>query len=98
MKYFVVMLKYLAPPDQVAANVADHRAHLDRGYAQGWLVASGPQNPKTGGVIIARAPGRDYIEKLMDQDPFKTRGIASYEIVEFEPVKRHPELGVFFSG
>ncbi len=98
MKYFVVMLKYLVPLEEVAANVTDHRAHLDRGYSQGWFLASGPLNPKTGGVIIARAPGRDYIEKLIEQDPFKLKGIASFEILEFEPVKKHPDMGAFFAG
>ena len=98
MKYFVVTLKYLVPMDKVAEIVNEHRAYLDHGYSQGWFLASGPQNPKTGGLIIARAPGRDYIERLLDKDPFKLKQIASYEVTEFDPVKRHPEMGGFFNA
>lgn len=96
MKYFIVNLKYLVPVEQLADHVAAHRAHLDSGYSQGWFLASGPQNPKVGGIIIARAPSREYLEKLFEKDPFKVKQLAEYQIVEFEPVKRHPEMAAFF--
>lgn len=98
MKYFIINLKYLVPVEQLADHVTAHRAHLDHGYSQGWFLASGPQNPKVGGTIIARAPARDYIDKLLEKDPFKVKNLAEYQITEFEPVKRHPEMGMFFAS
>lgn len=98
LKYFVLELTYLAPLDKVAEGVVEHRAHLDLGYQRGWLLASGPQNPKVGGVVIARAPERADLEAFIAQDPFVINKIASYRFIEFEPVKRHPEMAGFFTA
>lgn len=97
LKYFIIDYHYLVPFEKVAENVADHRAHLDEGYAKGWFLASGPQNPKTGGLLIARAPERSDLDAFFARDPFVTRKIAEPRVIEFEPVKRHPEFAAFFA-
>ncbi len=98
MKYFIINLTYLVPLEKVADVVGEHRAFLDEGYKRGWFLASGPQNPKLGGLLIARAPSREDLDALLANDPFKLKEICSYGFIEFDPVKRHPEMGAFFAG
>lgn len=84
---FVVLLKYVKPIDIVDQHLLAHRAFLDTLYKSGDLLCSGPQNPRTGGVLLARTPHRDTLEKLIKDDPFYQAGVADYQIIEFEPVK-----------
>jgi uncharacterized protein YciI len=86
-KFFVIEVTYRIPAEELGERVAEHRAYLQIGYDQGWLLMSGPQNPKTGGVIIARAPTRAAIEDFFSRDPYHLKGLADYRFVEFEPVK-----------
>jgi uncharacterized protein YciI len=68
--------------------VVTHRAFLDRYYQSGHLIASGPQVPRTGGVILAKASSRDELVKIFAEDPFVKQGYAEYQYIEFIPVKK----------
>jgi len=92
MKHFVIEVTYSVPFEQMAHIVPDHRAFLQLGYDRGWLLMSGPQVPKTGGMIVARAPSLVELQQFFQDDPFQKNGVASYRFVEFEPVKRQAWL------
>lgn len=96
MQFFVIMIEYTVPIEEVRVVTPDHREWLTAGYEKGWFLASGPQNPPEGGLIVARAPDRASIESFMAHDPFVTRKVARHQFVEFDPVKKHPVLGGFF--
>ena len=59
--FFVVRLTYTAALEEVDAVRDDHRAHLRVAVQRGLIVAAGPQDPRTGGVIIARG-ARDELD------------------------------------
>jgi uncharacterized protein YciI len=86
-KFFIIEVTYRIPVEELGERVGLHRAYLQIGYDQGWLLMSGPQNPKTGGMIIARAPSREAIVDFFSRDPYQLNGLADYRITEFEPVK-----------
>jgi uncharacterized protein YciI len=98
MKSFIIEVTYTAPLDQIDANVTEHRAFLQTGYDKGWLLCSGPQNPRTGGMIVARAPSLDELKNFCNQDPFIQRKLASYRFVEFNPVKRQAFMEDWLNG
>lgn len=87
---FVIILTYTKPFPEVEKHLAAHRAFLDRYYDQGVFVCSGPQSPRTGGVILCRAVGRDFLERVILEDPFHIEGVADYRIVEFEATHHAP--------
>ncbi len=89
-KHFVIESTYLAGLEQIDAKLAAHRAHLETGFRAGMLLASGPQEPRTGGMILARARERREIEEFLARDPFALAGISRYRVIEFEPVKQAP--------
>lgn len=89
---YFVSLHYLRSLNEVEAHLSAHRAWLDRHYASGELLASGPKVPRTGGVLLVRAMPRPRLDALLASDPFAQAGVAKYEITEFEPTKQHPAL------
>lgn len=98
MLHFVVEITYTAPLAEIDQALAAHRSFLQVGYDRGWLLMSGPQNPRTGGMVIARAPSRAELEAFFRDDPYAKAGVATYRFVEFNPVKRQPAMEVWCSG
>lgn len=80
---FIIVLDYLCPMETIERHVVAHRAHLAEQYAAGRLVVSGPQVPRTGGVIVARGGDRAEVDAMMQRDPFIREGVASYRVIEF---------------
>ena len=81
---FIISLTYTAPIDVLDRHLPDHRAWLDRGIADGWLLLAGRREPRTGGILLARGV-RESIEKKAATDPFVMNGAASFELIEFLP-------------
>ena len=50
---FVLILTYKAPIEKVIELLEAHCCYLDKYYAAGIFLASGPQVPRTGGVFFA---------------------------------------------
>jgi len=98
MKHFLVFIHYKVPVDQLGDNVRLHREFLQTGYDRGWLLMSGPRNPKTGGVVVARAPALDGLKEFFTKDPYKLLGLADHEFLEFDPVKFQPFLTHWMDG
>ena len=93
---YVVLLTYVKPMAEVEAVTAEHRAWLDPHVTSGLLIATGPQVPRTGGVLLARGGGtKAELEALLKDDPFQIAGVASYQVIEFAPGKYHPEMARF---
>jgi len=90
MNLFVIDLTYTADLAEVDKFLEPHRAFLKEHYSSEVFLASGPKNPRTGGVILARAASRAAVEAIVDRDPFRLEGIADYKITEFSPVLSVP--------
>ena len=84
---FIIQLHYKTPLSEVNKYLSAHREFLDYYYKQGLLIASGPMNPKTGGIIIAASKDKAALETIFAQDPFYLAEIADYHYIEFTPIK-----------
>ena len=82
---FIAILTYKKPLEEVDRYLQAHREYLAEHYASGDFIASGPQTPRIGGVIIMKGKNRTAVDAIIAQDPFKINGIADYQIVEFTP-------------
>ena len=78
-------LTYKKPLSEVDRFLAAHREYLAMHYTAGDFIASGPQTPRVGGVIIIKADNRATVDAIIAKDPFNINGIADYQIVEFTP-------------
>jgi uncharacterized protein YciI len=80
---FVITLRYLVAMEKIDEAMTRHVAFLDKHFAQGDFLIAGRQEPRTGGVIIAKGRNRDAMERMMKQDPFVKAKLASVDIIEF---------------
>ena len=85
---FLLLSRYIKPLDEVNRVVGEHREFLDRCYAAGMFLVSGPQEPRVGGVIVTNDAPRAEIERVLAEDPFVREGISEYQIIEFTATKR----------
>ncbi len=95
---FIILLTYKKPIAEVDQYLEEHRAFLEEGYKNNSFIVSGPQEPRTGGVIISQLKNRTQLEKLLGNDPFFIHDIASYEIIEFTPIKYHENFKAFIAN
>lgn len=84
---FIVILSYKVPLEKIDAFRSVHLDFLSNFYAKDLFIASGPQAPRKGGVIIAKCDSKDDLQKILKQDPFAINDLATYEIIEFCPTK-----------
>ena len=90
---YVVELTYIKPLEEIDVQLEAHRAYLARHYASETFLASGPKNPRDGGVILVSGKiSRQSLEAILEEDPFKSYQLAKYDITEFNPVKFNPAL------
>ncbi|MES2204213.1 MAG: YciI family protein [Pseudomonadota bacterium] len=92
---FVIQLHYKVAIETVDQYLIEHRNFLDEGYQKNYFIASGPKNPRTGGIILSQLKDRTQIEKILSEDPFSIHGVADYDIMEFTPVKFHADFVSF---
>ncbi|HQF60872.1 MAG TPA: YciI family protein [Anaerolineaceae bacterium] len=93
VKHFMVEITYTVPAEALSEILPKHRAFLQTGYDQGVLLMSGPQEPRTGGIVIARAESMSALKDFFKNDPYQINQVATYRFVEFVPVKHQPWLG-----
>jgi uncharacterized protein YciI len=79
---FIVLVRY-PNPDAVDAHRPGHYAFIQRLVDEGIILMSGAMVPRVGGAIVAKIDSRERLEALLDEDPFKIAGVATYEIIEF---------------
>ena len=85
---FVIELIYTADLSAIDAHMKEHVAFLDKHYATGNFLVSGRKIPRDGGIIIALGSSRAQIQKIVEEDPFCTHGLAEFRIIEFRASQR----------
>lgn len=86
----MVEITYTAAMAKIEEILPAHRAFLQEYYDKGALLLSGPQNPRTGGIVIARAESVEAIKEIFSHDPYQVQKAADYRFIEFNPVKFSP--------
>ena len=80
---FVIDLIYTASLKEIDAHMTAHVKYLKKYYASGHFLVSGRKIPRDGGIIVAVGESRDEIEAIVRADPFCTRGLADFRVIEF---------------
>lgn len=93
----LVLTEYAKPIEEIEKWLPAHSQHLDTYYGLGKVVFSGRLNPRTGGIILLSVNSLCEAEKIIEQDPFKINGCATYRLIEFIPTKSAPAFRTFYS-
>jgi uncharacterized protein YciI len=86
--YAIAVVRYRKPLEEVLKIIEAHRSYLRDLKQQGWLLASGPLDPRNGGVLLLRVPDADasrHLDQVREGDPFVQTGTAQYEIWPWLP-------------
>jgi uncharacterized protein YciI len=89
---FVIELTYKATLAEIDASMAAHVKFLKKYYAAGNFLVSGRKVPRDGGIIVAVAGTREDIEAIIREDPFYTRGLADFRIIQFRASQRADDM------
>ena len=86
--YALAIIRYRRPLEEVLVHQDAHRAYLRGLKDKGTLIASGPMDPRFGGVVLLRVPDEDAaaLDTVRDGDPFFRNGVAQYELIGWTPV------------
>ena len=96
MKHFIIRLEYKVPIEKIDTVLVTHREFLDSGYQKKILLASGPQNPRDGGILIGRAESLEAMREFCKEDPFAKNEFAYDHYTAFIPVKYQKEFESWF--
>ena len=89
---FVIELIYKAPLAKIDASMAAHVRFLKKHYAAGHFLASGRKIPRDGGIILAMADSLEHVEAIVREDPFHSRGLADFRIIQFRASQRADDM------
>ena len=95
---FLIDVRYVVPLEEVDEALADHVAFLKENYARGVFVVSGRKMPRTGGIILARNVSRAELDDILGKDPFRQRGLATYQVTEFVASMAAPDVATLRKG
>lgn len=85
----IFKLTYKKALSEVEKYLEAHREYLDEYFGKGLFVASGPREPRVGGVILCNAGSMDEAREIISRDPFFKEDIADYEITFFHSTKHN---------
>jgi uncharacterized protein YciI len=95
---FVIELVYKVDLADIDKHMKDHVAFLRKHYAAGNFLVSGRKIPRDGGIILAVGADRAQIEAIVRDDPFVSRGLADYRIIEFRASQRADDIQQRIAG
>ena len=91
---FLISLEYTQPLEEVGRHLEGHRVFLENHFQAGHFLLSGPKQPRTGGMILVRAETREEVMQWITEDPFHEQGVATFEVVGWEPSMSAPEIAL----
>lgn len=89
---FVIELIYKADLAEIDAHMHAHVKFLKKYYASGHFLVSGRKVPRDGGIILAVAANRSEVEEIIREDPFISRRLADFRVIEFRASQRAPDI------
>jgi len=100
MKFFAIEGIFNNPlpidKSEMGKVISDHMAYLEKGYNEGFILASGPKPAIDGGFILMKAESLEEVEEYFSKDPLIVTGVQKYHIVEFKLHKCLPEVSSWF--
>ena len=94
MKHYILTCHFKAPMHAIGEHlISQHLALLQEGYEQGYILMYGPMEPENGTLAIARVESSHLLAVAMARDPLVASGIATFDFLEFIPMRFPMSLG-----
>ena len=82
--WYLVLSRPSGPMAESRPHLEDHLAFQYRNHSAGNILFSGPTPDLSVGIYVIRADSRQAAEAIADADPFHSRGVRSYEMLDWE--------------
>ena len=93
MKFFVAQRIQKHLPEQEAMQwLPKHGEYMQYGVDQNIILLAGPIPDADGGFTILRAESKEQAEEFLAKDPMVQEGLQHYEVNEFLPLSKAPEV------
>lgn len=86
--YAIAIIRYRRPIEEVVTVTDRHRAYMRELHEAGTLLASGPMDPRSGGLLLLRVDDGNpqaALDAVRDGDPYVASGMAQYELIPWVP-------------
>lgn len=84
---FLLRATYNRPIEEVDQLLEEHKAWIMKNFEAGRILLTARQEPLVGGLILATGGTVDDMWAMLEEDPFKSSGMADYEVLEYSPVR-----------
>ena len=84
---FLLRATYNRPIEEVDQLLEGHKAWIMKNFDEGRILLTARQVPLVGGIILARGESVEEMWAMLEEGPFKTSGMADYEVLEYAPVR-----------
>ncbi|WDE11844.1 YciI family protein [Thalassomonas haliotis] len=89
---FLINMTFVKELSEVDLFTADHRDYMAKQYETGKMLFGGRKVPREGGIIVSKHDSLHDLMQVMENDPFIINKVATFDVVEFEPVMRAEQL------
>lgn len=100
MKYFMIESTFHDPlpvsEAELQVLIQEHLHYLEKGFAEHWILVSGPKATGGGGIILMKGATLQEVEAYFDKDPMKVAGVQKYGIIEFRLHECQPAVKDWF--
>jgi uncharacterized protein YciI len=89
---FLINMTFVKELSEVDLFTDSHREYMAKQYETGNMLFGGRKVPREGGIIVSKHNTLDDLMQVMENDPFIINKVATFDILEFEPVMRAEQL------
>lgn len=90
---YVLLLRFSKNKSKAAQYMAEHKAWIEKGIADGVFLLVGNLEPQQGGAVIGYGVDRVDFEARVNEDPFVREDIVNAEVIEIKPGTVDPRFG-----
>jgi len=91
---YLLNVKATATDDKLAPVKASHGDWVKKGFEKGWFLFAGPKTKMSGGIILVKAISKMELNDFINEDPYVTENVATYDVTEFDIKATIPALDV----
>ena len=92
---YVLRNFHKTPVEEIKGVFPDHLRWIADRQRSGHFVFAGPQQPRVGGLILARAKSIDEVWSIVDEDPFGSA--VTYDVTAVYPTSYSDEFEAFLT-
>ena len=89
---FLINMTFVKELSEVDQFTDSHREYMAKQYETGKMLFGGRKIPREGGVIVSKHKTLVDLVQVMENDPFIINKVATFDVIEFEPVMRAEQL------